>query len=216
METIYMLGYPRSGNNWVSYCLEELASIKTIGCSPDYSCPCIRTRHRDDLIVARSHGHRQHELDRIAAGSRGLILLLRNYKECIVRHAASKTLDAAKQQMQDAAPVSDNTDYIHLVGFYDEYDGAKLVIYYEDLISDPRTELERLLRFVGSFEDVKLDKFIANRKKHQARSIKNYRRLSHSATKGNASALRFHSSQFSLEEFDAVGCLGTAPASSAV
>jgi len=200
METVHMLAYPRSGNNWVTYCLEEMASIKTIGCSPDYTCPCTRRKHRKDIIVARSHGHRQHELDTIAASNAGLILLLRNYKECIVRHTGSETLDPVRQQMQDAAPVADNTDYIHILRFYDEYEGPRLLIYYEDLITNPRPELEKLLRFVGSFEDRTLDKFMDDWQKNQARSIKNYSSISYSATKGDAKTLRFHSSKFSREE----------------
>ena len=102
--------------------------------------------------------------------------------------------------MQDAAPVADNTDYIHILRFYDEYEGPRLLICYEDLMTDPRTELEKLLRFVGSFEQRVLDKFMDNWQRNQARSIKNYSSISYSATNGDVHRLRFHSSKFSREE----------------
>ena len=80
MEAWYGVGYPRSANSWVRYIIRT--------CLGD---PEINVHSVDDVVKGEVYIKRHH-LDLCGVG-RNLLLLVRNYKEVIIRHNLKITED---------------------------------------------------------------------------------------------------------------------------
>ena len=72
----------------------------------------------------------------------GLLLNIRNYKECILRDAPNKPKYPKVHPITDISPKlkglknQDNSpDYLAMLELYDKYDGPKILIDYYDYIS---------------------------------------------------------------------------------
>ena len=91
-----------------------------------------------------------------------LIFLLRNYRECIFRNMVPCTTERLQNGSQH---------YIRCLKFFDEFDGDKLLVYYEDLIVTPRPQLIEIAKFlnVNSYSE-----FFKNFDQHRRNSIKIY------------------------------------------
>jgi hypothetical protein len=199
-EALYLLAYPRSGSNWISYCLEITSSVVTVGVSDDYLCQSVLPCHREDVFVARSHGHRQKELSLIESSGRPLVFALRNYMESILRHNPKcATAEDVEAHMMGGPIREENPDYICLLDFFHRYGGPKHLVYYSDLIMNPRQTLENLLVFLRLLDNSKLESFMEEYEKHVARSIQNYRDFSYSDTEGKPELLLYHSNRISRE-----------------
>lgn len=192
---LYLLAYPRSGSNWLCYCLEVLASLQAIGVSEDYTCPSALDTHRKDFVLMRSHGHRQRELDVIKASGRPLIFILRDYMECIVRHHdGNVSIEVILSNLCGGQVIEERVDYICCLDFFHRYLGPKILVYYRDLIMNPREQLDKVLKFMGLYDEQRLVTFMSEFDGHVKKSIKNYVRFSYSATEGKAELLHYHSS----------------------
>ena len=89
---ISLLSYPRSGSNWLSYCIEQLSGILTFGNYMDTKeklnskkCLIANTRGHD-YIESNNTTYSFPSIKTFNKEKDGLILLIRNYKECITRH----------------------------------------------------------------------------------------------------------------------------------
>jgi hypothetical protein len=98
---------------------------------------------REEFILEKSHYIRG-----CVNKNKGLILILRNPKECIVRH--SKKLNS-----------KDISWYMGLLELYDNWPSKKMVIYYEDLINSPELTLRNLTTFLNIEED-RVNEFLDN------------------------------------------------------
>jgi hypothetical protein len=120
-----IINYPRSGSNFLNYCIKELVGFglwKNHGQSYDFWL-----KERQDTIF-----------------------LLRNYKECIPRQCNSYLASVIKKQMVNAAANKDNDifDYISVLNYYHTLKKKKLLIYYEDLITNTEFEILRVIKFL--------------------------------------------------------------------
>lgn len=89
-----------------------------------------------------------------------LLVVLRNYKECLVQTlqwTPSEFLNGITKDHRDYKIYIDNLYY------YDEWGdpSTKLLIFYEDLISDPATQITRIAKFFD-IEDSKVEEFMEN------------------------------------------------------
>lgn len=138
MKTV-LLSYPRSGNTWLRYCIEHITVKSTIGYDNEESAIFDRSRlvshyvQTEPILIKR---HFPEPCDR-------LILLVRDYKEAIIRHE-----NEAERPSSDHVLYSGISHYIQLLDFYDKFEGEKLLIYYEDLIKNPREIIEGALVFL--------------------------------------------------------------------
>lgn len=99
-----------------------------------------------------------------------LILLIRNYKENIVNNhlndnlSSKQLIDIFKQyhiqvrlhgrpipcvSYKVNVPKPTIKRYFENLIFYDSFQGAKMIVYYEDLLNDPIKEMERFAHFMG-------------------------------------------------------------------
>lgn len=161
MEKNILLSYPRSGNHWVRFIIEWFSGRPTKGLSPND--PPIKTSILNQKILSHVKGefivHKKHGVPK--GNINKLILILRNPKECIYRQTKNLNVDQINA-------------YMKLINFYENYKGEKFLMYYEDLITDPKNTVTTLVNFMGIYDDDKINAFIENYDLFFEESIKIY------------------------------------------
>lgn len=149
----YLFTYPRSGNSAIGYYIRFLYDKLTLGIKG--------TDNRDKnpkfaskILTRKAHFLHQVNIKELEK----LIVVIRDYKECIVSHFKrdSKNKDNLTTYFDKHFKY-----YSDIIKLYHKYDGPKIFIYYEDLLKNTKTELEKLIDFLGLKTD-KLDELIDN------------------------------------------------------
>ncbi len=151
-----------------------------------YICKVFLEREKKDYQVYRSHTgsyylihpnmklrYRYEPWDITDVG--GIIFLLRNYKECIVRNAIA--VDAENDDanwMEDLDGWFERCtrnktpslefvlkhgrdefwDYIEVLDKFDRFQGPKVLLYYEDFVTNPESCIEKIGRTMGVQEPI--------------------------------------------------------------
>ncbi len=146
----FLLTFPRSGTNLTSCYIQALAR-KPIWFM-DQHAPHRRANNRLDLKLDytktplyRSHFHMP--LKGMNKNGNKLLLILRNYKECIHRE---NTKIHSNEEFRDLFVKEEQIvkTYLNNLAMYDSWDPAnRLLIYYEDLIKTPVEQTKRILSF---------------------------------------------------------------------
>ena len=137
----------RSGNHWVRFIAEYLTGHPTCGTHdnpidkpifmdkfPSVSHPLAHVSGKRPYILYKSHTPYQ------LLNDSTIILLVRNFKELVVRY------NEGKSNIRETGL----RNYVKLMKAYDEFSGAKLLIYYEDLLLNPEREILRIKHFLGA------------------------------------------------------------------
>ena len=181
-----LITYSRSGTNWLRYVIELLSGRPTPGHE--------RLHGGEDYVVDRAH---QGYL--VAEEYRRIILVVRNYKESLVRHYidewkankdGSRNVDVVGF-LDDRSGRQPPEWFIENIRAYHEFTGDKLLLYYEDLMTDPEAELRRLIEFLDLPRDG-VGGLFANLDEHRRRSVDLYRQNQASYTEGDADKLSHH------------------------
>jgi hypothetical protein len=115
----YQLSYPRSGANWLRYIARYM-----LGIDKNYHLG-------DDLDDTYTKLHTVFKFSDVDY-NRGLVLILRDYKECLRSHSPH----AAK-------PLEDQVGlYFQCLATYHEWPERKYLVYYEELIEEPGVIIE--------------------------------------------------------------------------
>jgi len=170
------VGYPRSANSWVRYIVKS--------CRGEAEVPVHFMKDENDYYIKRHWMQRYPYYNNM---SRGFILLLRNYKEVIVRHnKQDKTDDPDFLFYQSLVRMPDEqsnpaVSYIHPIFLYDNWSGGpKHIVYYEDLMEKPHEIIEEL----GEVMNFETKEFLENYDYHKNHSIQAYDKEEGSWTKG--------------------------------
>ena len=145
----YLVSYPRSGNTWVRFILEWVSGRPSKGLSSNDKPMYQRingplTHVNGETIIQKAHW-----VKNIKNKKGKLILIIRNPLEVILRH--TKKLDD-----------KDIDWYMSLIKIYEEWDHKnKIILYYEDLINEPKTEIKKILKFMD-LDLNKLDDFMGS------------------------------------------------------
>jgi len=168
-----LVSLPRSGLNWLRYCIEYFSKLPTPG-EPRLIIKNDDNRH----VVSREHFLRRKRID-INEHSKA-VLILRNYKESYVRHANQN--------------LSSINDYIINIRQFDRYRGPKLVTYYEDLISDTNaiTSVLGFLDIKHKFSNIDINQLKQNSLELYIKSVQN-------KSVSGGSDIHFHSKNLSLQ-----------------
>ena len=150
----YLISYPRSGANWLRYCIEAICKAPTHGVAPRSPLTPLdgpveeAVRELMDVSLGvdlrkspvLQHSHRWHE----SAPSTRILMIVRNYKECILRDFRgtvgndSLVHEIARRDSIDILCNKDGLrDYSHLLEEYVKHPGPKHLIYFEDLKLKP-------------------------------------------------------------------------------
>lgn len=193
----YLLSYPRSGNHWVRFIIEFLTGRPSLGCktSEDKDKPIYQTNFNGGYkpikiedtspIIRKSHSPGEiMDCDK-------LIVIVREYKECIIRHNSGRITK------------KDIDVYYNIIKFYDEFNGDKLLIKYNDLLNNNENVAQNIFEFLECDNRNKLKEFLNN--------VDVYRIMNRNVTgrfwQGSISGddLNFHKSKFhdiDYEKFD--------------
>ena len=120
----YLVSYNRSGNTWVRYILEYLTRKPTWG-HQKFSIS-ERMGHKSNItllstepIIIKRHEIIPNEIK----DTDKVVFLLRDYKECIWN-----SMDCKWEKFE-----SEFVKYWNLIKFFDNFEGEKLLLHYEDL-----------------------------------------------------------------------------------
>ena len=137
---VLLVAYPRSGSHWLRFVVEWLTGQPTHGTGwvPDipiflevYPAKVHPLRHVD--VKAPFVLHKTQRVRKKLPDSRSFILVIRNYRENVPRSHRSV--------------IDEMREYCDLIVFYDQHKGPKLLIYYEDLLTNPANEIRRIADF---------------------------------------------------------------------
>lgn len=166
-----LVSYSRSGTNWIRYVIETISGLPTPGQT--------RVHEGTDYIIDRAH-----------CGFPGMdfhpkvILLLRDYRECLVRHhqkqweAEKDVVSFLEKKSIDQPP----SWYIHNIEAFDKYRGEKEVIYYEEeILMNPKKSVNKVGEIIN-FDGQKKERFLEEIDKHVRRSVELYKGGGHSTS----------------------------------
>lgn len=201
----FLVSYGSSGNTWLRYCLEFLTKrpttrlveikksvtldTKTKGMkTPINNTYEMGVNYKNPPILKVHNFLENYPIEKFSKKTQSkYILLIRNPKECLKR--------------QNTLSLLNETDFhfYQNIEVYDRWNPkTRKLIYYEDLILQPREVLSDLLEFLEA-DDRYLDPFMNDFAFHQNRSLNFFEETNHeSFTKG--AALTYHSSQLTLKK----------------
>jgi len=183
MSKTILLSYPRSGVSWLRYLCRELlgephtsAHYEDNGsrelCGEPYISAHYEDNNRRPSKFIKTHWLHSYFVD----FDMRLIVIVRNYKECIVRHnKADYTLEQDFNFHETLYKwiKPPGISYIHPINIYDNCDKPKHILYYEDLLEYPDNEIARLAEFLGVDKSIR-NKLLTNYTKHEYNSKRLY------------------------------------------
>ena len=148
MKQIILLSYPRSGNTWCRYIIETCFNIRTYGYDCNIDVAPVRfllngfALYRNDMCVIKRHNTLEN-----FRGDEPLILILRNKEDAVQQHSGE--LEWEKE----------NKKYEKNIETYENWEGRKITISYDDLMDDVR----KVILLLADFFDLHpTDAFIEN------------------------------------------------------
>ena len=154
-----LLSYPRSGNHLVRFFIELLSEKPTFGCIGNSNdIEIYKNKFTEDIpfnisnsnntenCYHKRHGH-DYDIDSIKINN--LIFIIRNPREVLLRHS-NFTLN-------------NNYDiYFKDIDLYNNHKGKKLLLYYEDILTDKETFINTLYDFLEINNKDKKDYVLSN------------------------------------------------------
>jgi len=144
-----LLSYPRSGNHLVRFFIELLSEKPTFGCGDNpkdieiyknkfsENIPFnISSSENKEGCYFKFHGHEKYENNIKNTKINNLILIIRNPKEVLLRHN-NFSMNIKNFDM-----------YFKDIDIYDNHKGKKLLLYYEDILTDKVTFINTLYDFL--------------------------------------------------------------------
>ncbi|MDQ7787554.1 MAG: FKBP-type peptidyl-prolyl cis-trans isomerase [Thermodesulfovibrionales bacterium] len=191
--------YPRSGNHWIRYIIEWFSKRPTLGegderwrrtvDTPIYEGMAQQEICRVEIQNTNPIAVKRHFIRDNDNRDSGLILIVRDFNECIVKHIKPYVINEINHNVL----FENISQYVKLIYDYDNWHADKILLFYEDLIENCEPEINRLLMFCNIFNDYEFRQFINHINKHKERSIKYYETgKGKSETKGIATKYHIH------------------------
>lgn len=207
LPKVYVLRAPRSGSHWFFYCNNVLFE-KNIYTESSLMTEFPYKKNGESIFTA--HNPYDLYLTDNSYCKDYLILLIRNYRECMVRNYHCP--DIVKNEILYQAsfnPLSQEKNwvfnlrmnhYFHNLRIYDLWCSKKrLIIYYEDLIENPQETLLQVAKFIGeNKKEDAIQEFINNLDTHINNSLAIYERTHQSHTRGKS--LLYHTHKIGMEK----------------
>jgi len=175
-----LASYSRSGTNWVRYIIEVISDRPTPG--------QLRVHRGGNFYIDRAH-----RAFPVMAQYPSVVLLLRDYRECLLRHH----LELWHTQPDVSAFLGNESIdqppewYIRNIAAFDAYSGPKMLLCYEDLLSDPHTRITALIAFLG-LDRSRGTGFLHDYDHHFRTSVAAYTRFGHQSLSTPSNNLRYH------------------------
>lgn len=201
---IYILGYPKSGNNLFCFALSNILNESVLLSKPsglpevwftptplDPSADLSSLQPNSIYSILFSHNPVSLKLKQANQDRDYLIVLVRNYRESIIRLAtqteeARKTFTPEKalsliqnlqplSTMSDCYQVNNGENYINVLRCYDNWNPkTRILVYYEDLLTDFESTMADCLMKLG-VQECAFDEFIAHKEERFKQCRDSYR-----------------------------------------
>lgn len=160
---IYLISFPRSGNSWLRYCIENALGVPTIG---EHTGKTINTIFNIGSITSNSAIKIIKSHNFIASTHDKAIFVLRHYNDCIASHMRRGCVENPKQ-LADI--------YMKLLTAFDKFNGKKILFVYNNIThkNGIRNALFRVAQFLDIDADIK--QFFRNFRMHKIKSKNGYR-----------------------------------------
>lgn len=135
-----MLSLPRCGSNWVRYWFEYFSNENTSEKNILVEKNHWGEKRTTNTIATLYKRHKLSQEDIEGRDIQKLVLIVRDYRECFVRHCVGKKFARRIGRMKDF------TDNLYT---YESFKGEKMIMYYEDFVADPKTYMKQFLDFVN-------------------------------------------------------------------
>jgi len=187
--------YPKSGNHYVRYLVEWLTKNPTHGTGDlawmhKFDKPIFVRLHNEGHYIGGSYrpenaiAVKRHNINQIILDEKikklKMILIVRNYKEVMVRFAGGFRRKPPKLSDKQTRHLS---WYAGLIELFEYLIQPKLLLYYEDLITTPSRSIRILSDFLGNDTVNDPTGLIKNHKYHKQQSLV---ACGDQITKGNA------------------------------
>lgn len=190
-----LASYSRSGTNWIRYFVETCSNRPTPG----------ETRRISGNNYVIDRAHRAYS---VMHNYRKVVLLVRDYRECLLRHNKDHWLST-----MDVTRFLENPNfnqpclwYIKNIEAFDEFKGDKLLIYYEDIIKSAEREFVRLGKFLDLPQEEVVD-FVNHIEENFNASVSAYTAGGHSTETAKTRSITAHANTLLTDtqrkEFDA-------------
>ena len=198
----FLVGYPRSGNNWTIALLQLLIGKEVRDANDPHKTRKDYVLNRLDLPLDESKPilYRAHDwpraLRKIDTKNNKLIVVIRNFKECLVRHNQYSPKQLLKATVGDGGEFKRYEKILKLFERWDE--NNRFMIFYEDLILYPKKTVACLLDFLDEKPD-HMDEFFENFDYWKNKTLTSYKNQhGHKNSSGGKSPI-FHIKDFPLK-----------------
>ena len=202
-----ILTYPKSGTN-LTICTIQILTRRPV----EYYTQAMTNRLQLELDRTKTPLWRSHEakyIRNLDPNTSKLLLVIRNYKECIVRKVLQMDDPSFTPSKLRNCVVNNEADfrqYMDNLSYYNAWpnDETKLIIYYEDLISQPRVEISKILDFFGE-QDADVDGFFADYDTWMQKIMNSYKKQHGTQYSSGGNKEIYHSKNFPvsiLQEID--------------
>ena len=202
----FLLSYTRSGSTWLTRSISTMHQNQLASYIDEFQ------RHsRDyqiDLLSSPPHHFiKVHNPLVVKSQSKGsennnLIVIVRNYFECMISSTGNfecALRDLLKTKIPDHFNVH---DYFNILKMYDSWDpNHRILIYYEDLITNFYSEMKRVVDFLQT-PLKNLENFMNNYEKHRLTQLQSYDKQHQ--LKSDGKDLLFHSRDIPLSKLKAM------------
>jgi len=189
IDKTLLLSFPRSGRNWCLYSINYLSGLdnpkdeQTLKNIVDF-----------DHIASHINLYNQN------------IFLIRNYKECLLRHYGYDIVKNISNFFKLDIPNSGikPSAFINNIKSFEKFNGKKLLIYYENLIKYPKETINKIYNFLQFDNKDRLNDFLNNYEYHKQKSIELYN-PDNDGSQSRGVDILFHSRNFTreiLNQFD--------------
>ncbi|MDX8430968.1 MAG: sulfotransferase domain-containing protein [Candidatus Algichlamydia australiensis] len=176
-ERIGLLSYPRVGSRWFMYALIFGANRSWRVNHSSKNTDAVLWHNFEQevdeskVVLDTSHHRLFFEKEYLRERDK-LILILRNYRECLIRHSGvEKVLQMIHELNTKSGGKFSANWYLKNLQFFDDWpEERRLLIYYEDMIQNPKEVFERVATFIDEDPEV-FASFLAHYKEHVAKSL---------------------------------------------
>lgn len=190
-----LASYSRSGTNWIRYIVEWISGQPTPG--------QVRIHSGADFVIDRAHQAyvNMARYDRV-------LLVVRDYRECLLRHHDTvwPLFDSVEAFLEADGDFQAPSWYIDNIKAFHQHPGDNLCIHYEDLVDDPIPVIRQLAQFL-ELPPERTEAFIEDVDTRYARSVNAYTTGGHQSVTTSGPTNHRHHAEATLsdgqaEEFD--------------
>lgn len=153
----YMLSYPRTASSFIRYAIEKIVR------RPTEDCGGRRERLYGEIIPYINNTtilRKEHFIRYVDKRLVNKLVLLRNYKDVYISHNL-RTIPLSDTERIYETLYNHEVffkEYYNLIDFYHNFNGDKILLYFEDIENDKFDSIKKIIDFLLPDDDIKITK----------------------------------------------------------